>query len=58
MRLKVSGAAPQEQCRSDVFEIATDLLEKMIDAEYTGEDLSLRALDAEGNPIPNNPGGT
>ncbi|HEX8212615.1 MAG TPA: hypothetical protein VF584_20725 [Longimicrobium sp.] len=32
-------------------------LEKMIDAEYTGEDLSRRPLDAEGNPIPNNPEG-
>jgi hypothetical protein len=27
-------------------------LEKMLDAEYTGEDLSKRALDADGNPIP------
>lgn len=28
-------------------------LEKMLDAEYTGEDLSKRPLDADGNPIPN-----
>ena len=27
-------------------------LQKMIDAEYTGEDLSKRPLDANGNPIP------
>ncbi|HLL85515.1 MAG TPA: hypothetical protein VK420_22780 [Longimicrobium sp.] len=30
-------------------------LEKMLDAEYTGEDLSKRPLDANGNPIPNDP---
>ena len=30
-------------------------LEKMLDAEYTGEDLSKRPLDADGNPIPNDP---
>ncbi|HEX8450789.1 MAG TPA: hypothetical protein VF647_01765 [Longimicrobium sp.] len=30
-------------------------LQKMLDAEYTGEDLSKRPLDADGNPIPNDP---
>ena len=30
-------------------------LETMLDAEYTGEDLSKRPLDADGNPIPNDP---
>ena len=30
-------------------------LEKMIDAEYTGEDLSRRPLDADGNPVPGEP---
>lgn len=30
-------------------------LEKMLEAEYTGEDLSKRPLDANGNPIPNDP---
>lgn len=28
-------------------------LQKMLDAEYSGEDLSKRPLDADGNPIPN-----
>jgi hypothetical protein len=30
-------------------------LQKLLDAEYTGEDLSKRPLDADGNPIPNDP---
>jgi hypothetical protein len=30
-------------------------LQKMLDAEYTGEDLSKRPLDEDGNPIPNDP---
>ncbi|HEX8675068.1 MAG TPA: hypothetical protein VF710_24425 [Longimicrobium sp.] len=30
-------------------------LQKMLDAEYTGEDLSKRPLDADGNPVPNDP---
>jgi hypothetical protein len=30
-------------------------LQKLLDAEYTGEDLSKRPLDANGNPIPNDP---
>jgi len=32
-------------------------LQKLLDAEYTGEDLSKRPLDADGNPIPNDPSG-
>jgi hypothetical protein len=30
-------------------------LQKLLDAEYTGEDLSKRPLDDDGNPIPNDP---